>query len=578
MSLEARNRALPEWLNMIATCRIVLPRFQRYEAWSNQEIRDLLLTALRGLPAGSLLTQKVEGEPLFKWRPLRNAPIKADGDAISALLLDGQQRLTALWRALRDDYDRDDGEEQSRVFLAHFKDGKFDAETVEIKVQPTAKTKSGARAPQWLDSPLECWKRDLVPVSLLHPEVENSKINQWAKSAADFSADKPQTVNDMMNLLGDINEASKRITGFQLPFLELKAEMPKEIVLDVFVKINRRAVRLSAFDVVVAQVESEGESLHDLVSGIKRNTPRLLEFDSGPEDLLLSVACLLQNKQPNQTGFFQLDLAQMVLDWPLIERGVAAGVQFLSDERVWDGARLPSEAPLAPLFALFANAPTSPDALGNFHRKMRSYLWRAFFTDRYESAAATAAFQDFRALRDAQNGTSSEPAPLFDASRYPLPSEGELIGAGWPKSSQRLARAVLLLSLRGQALDIADSSPLSLDSLKKREYHHLYPVAYLVKNGRKESEAMRALNCALISWRTNRTISDKAPDEYLAERVKAALTDAAPPEKEIRGRLATHGIDFDALARGDYDAFLKDRAVWALKGMKELCDGSNWPT
>jgi len=252
-------------------------------------------------------------------------------------------------------------------------------------------------------------------------------------------------------------------------------------------------------------------------------------------------------------------------------------VQFLDDERVFDDARLPTEGPLAPLFALWAMAPTQPDQLGQFRHLMRRYLWRSFFSDRYERAAATAALQDYRALRDVVQHAGDEAAiPVFDETAHALPSVDAFTTAGWPRSRQRLARAVLLLSLRGMALDVADAAPLSHANLNRREYHHLYPVDYLKQNGKSEAEAMRALNCALISWRTNRTISNKAPQQYLEERIKAAPSDSTPAEDAILHRLATHGISLQSLAANDYEAFLQDRAVWAEAAMRALCAGHEW--
>src|SRR5256886_9919475 len=37
MAIEARNRALPEWFTRIRTHQVVLPRFQRFEAWGDRK-------------------------------------------------------------------------------------------------------------------------------------------------------------------------------------------------------------------------------------------------------------------------------------------------------------------------------------------------------------------------------------------------------------------------------------------------------------------------------------------------------------------------------------------------------------
>jgi hypothetical protein len=55
-----------------------------------------------------------------------------------------------------------------------------------------------------------------------------------------------------------------RFAEFNLPYLALPMETAPEVALNVFVKMNTRAVELTAFDILVAQVEeAAGQSLHD---------------------------------------------------------------------------------------------------------------------------------------------------------------------------------------------------------------------------------------------------------------------------------------------------------------------------
>ena len=126
-------------------------------------------------------------------------------------------------------------------------------------------------------------------------------------------------------------------------------------------------------------------------------------------------------------------------------------------------------------------------------------------------------------------------APVIQST---LPEAAELLEVGWPKRRDRLARAVLLLSFRGGALDLADGADITPTTVERREYHHLFPRAYLRDRGVSEAEADNALNCALITWRTNRTISADEPVKYLRERAEASELG----EPELRLRLRSHGI------------------------------------
>lgn len=76
-----------------------------------------------------------------------------------------------------------------------------------------------------------------------------------------------------------------------------------------------------------------------------------------------------------------------------------------------------------------------------------------------------------------------------------------------------------------------------------------------------------SLNCALVTWQTNRNIRDKTPEHYLAERRDG--TDLGEPE--VRARLATHLIPFDEMVSNDYQAFLNKRASMMFDKMTKLC-------
>jgi hypothetical protein len=289
-------------------------------------------------------------------------------------------------------------------------------------------------------------------------------------------------------------------------------------------------------------------------------------------DLVLPATAFLQGKRPTQRELVFLDFERMVEEWPLLVRGVEQLTAFLEEERIPDGARLPSEVVLAPLTVLWAKAPDDPDRLGAVRTLLRRYLWRAFVTTRYESAAATSSYQDFVALlpevETGQPGGSV--APIFDND---IPSPEEIRMSGWPKGRNRLSRAILSLSFRSGALDMADGATISHNNVTKREYHHLYPVAYLRDQGVSDEAASVALNCSLITWRTNRTISAKPPVEYLRERTAAATLG----EDEVRRRLTSHLIDYDDLAGGDFEAFLDRRAEQAHAAITRLCAGEVWP-
>ena len=553
--MEARNRTLTDWLTRIRTRQVQLPRFQRFEAWGSREVGALLTTVLRGLPAGALLVLDVGDKPPFAARSVVGAP--EEGERVVEHLLDGQQRLTSLWRALHGDY-------PDRSFYVQLEPDPETGEPFTV-VSRARWDQKGHRYPLWLNSPYDLWCKRMMPVEILRPG-NDAEAQAWAAEAA---TDGSMDTDVLLEIVGQASAFRDRFARFNLPFLSLPVTTPRDTALDVFITMNTSARPLSAFDIVVAEVEAEtGESLHALVADLRADVPTLSAYGEAG-DLLLRSAALLQDRTWNRSSFFARDFpARLVDSYPDLVVGAQRAVQFLEDERVFDRARLPTETVLPMLIALWASAPTGGDAEGRARLLFRRFLWSAFATERYERAVNTRTREDYRALVGRMAGKEG-PIPLFDGIDFPLPEAAQLVAAGWPTRRDRLARTVLAVSIRAGGLDLADGAPASRSSLADREYHHLFPVAWLRNAGTPEGQAYRALNCALVTWRTNRTIGAKAPERYLAER-----RDGTPlGEAEVRSRLDSHLVPFDELVAGDYDAFLAERAVLVGDAIKSLSMG-----
>ena len=161
--------------------------------------------------------------------------------------------------------------------------------------------------------------------------------------------------------------------------------------------------------------------------------------------------------------------------------------------------------------------------------------------------------------------------PIFDDSQYPLPNTDIIKTTGWPYRKDRLARGILAISLRCGGVDFADGNPVSREHLKEREYHHLFPKAWLMRNGFAEQDADIALNCALVTWKTNRALADKSPSEYISDRAKKSSLGMA----EIEQRLLSHSIPNAEVMSDDYDAFRDRRAKELHSLMVRLCNGES---
>ncbi len=301
------------------------------------------------------------------------------------------------------------------------------------------------------------------------------------------------------------------------------------------------------------------------------------------------MVALRQDRIPSQAGYRGINYTKMIDEWDTVVKGIKGVVRFLEDETIFDAQRLPSYTAIPIIAAIWEHLPTQPDQLGNARYLLRKFLWRAFLTSRYEQSSTSNALQDFRGLKKVlRDGADEDVVPILNADSYPLPTPEMVLQADWPKRKTILGRGLLALQIKCGAEDLADGARASIATITSkehpREYHHLFPASTLEDAEVPNKEAFRALNCALVTWRTNRTISNKDPIAYLKER----SDNSALGEKELRRRLKTHLIPYSKLAVGydgledqerrtrvktDYDAFLSARATILADAAQQACEG-----
>lgn len=591
-SSKAQDRTLGVWFQQIQQGQIKLPRFQRLEAWDRGRVTSFLNTIINNLPVGVTLALEVAGKEKFISRYISTAEPAVVG-TVNQHLLDGQQRLTAFWRSIYNNYER----ETYFIHLPEFDKNGETSNEAAVHCEPRWVNKNKQPMPRWAEYPDQCLERGMVPLSLLRPEDISSEIEDWVKTASLPLKPKPDEEDAFSKLEGynafqdrlksKIANLRERVKFFNLPYLSLPAETEKEVALQVFINMNTNSKPLALYDIIVAEVESVNEeSLHQREASLMEKCPHAARYGD-LRDLILSTSALLQDQSPNHRGMIDMNKKTLVDNWPKLERGLERMAALLVGQGIFDQPRLPTNAVLAVIAASYEFIPDNGDFLAKAEKLLRRYLWSSFFTNRYENAAATRAFADFKAIkallqRPQFTGEDELTVPVLNRSEYPLANADSLMAAGWPKSTGIEARGILAVTTFLGAYDFADNKKASYESVQDREYHHVFPDALLSE---VEIKSDLALNCALITWKTNRVIGRQDPLEYLQERVAWADTGV------VADRLKSHLISFKLLSKAhyadlhgpllkeklkvDFEGFLRDRASLVVAAMESLAAGGH---
>jgi len=586
--MEARNRRLSDWYGQIKRGEIKLPRFQRFEAWDRQRICSLVETVIHNLPLGITLVLEIGDEEKFVSRFMETAP--ESGNRVYEHLLDGQQRLTALWRTFHNNYEW----ESYFVYLKEFDKYENDEDRGDTTIYWRGRyyKKNQEKYPLWCDDPVQCLRRGMIPTSLLKPEDIQTEIDNWIETAT--NPDEPSDGKEELKAFYDFKkQVSDRIkdlraivANYNLPYLSLPPQTDKSVALNVFINMNTNSKPLSTYDIIVAEVENVmGQSLHDLEASLNDRHPEVARY-STLSDLILTTSALLQGHLPNQRGAWDMDKRKLVEYWEKMEDGLRRMANFLKSEGIYDEERLPTNAVLAIIAALCTEIPASGDKRGQDELLLKKYLWHSFFTDRYENSAATKAYADFLVLRNViraerkENGNPCSPddVPIFRDHKFV--EVEELMTGEWPKRASILGRGILAATCRLGALDFSTGERLDLNNIAERHYHHVFPDALLKEAG---IDGFLAINCALISDKTNFSIGRKDPVDYLKDRYQWAS------EAIVQERLQSHLIPVPELANGgyeglsetakseklkrDFEDFIHKRAELVLRAVKLLAEG-----
>ena len=589
------KRRVEEWLQMATEGQLALPSFQRNYIWKNrQSVADYLLAVFRDWPTGLFLVLKTNGEPKFKSRTL--AGIEGNSIAPAELLLDGQQRLTSLWQVFNGEADADyfvqvDSLEKSKPAVERIEFGTTKSDLIRK-----------------LQTPRAAYKRNFVPLAILLDKVTpDAKFGEiWAWCANVF-----KQAEDVERLRRSITWLRENLLlRPELHYFELPADTERDKAIHIFVQSNKSSVKVNEFDIAVAiALEQGGDDLRKRIGEFGESNPVFEHYIPSSRttreklvpavgEWIFLLACITElNEIPKRSKFEDAvrkifgpdsDTPDRFVDKLLGD--VHSAFLTISEYGAFTRDTLPALPPVHVLAAIQDSLKEvkKPLRKGMVNQIIRAYLFRSFFTKRYDSQANDALFRDYKGLRAwisqiTRTGTFNRDKrpPIFETDAYPLPPSDFFSDLRKPfaslRRSSRYRRAMSALMLSEPPLDWVtgeklDSSRFRILALEKKlDRHHLFPRAIL--RGTVEEEAIdHVLNGVFLTKATNQTIFRREPKEFIEWILKQS---GAPNESELRRRVEGHLVPYETLlASGSlkkrYSNFIENRAELVRKRIGKL--------
>ncbi|WP_334747259.1 DUF262 domain-containing protein [Nostoc sp.] len=246
----------------IKTGRIQLPDFQRDWVWDDIHVRRLLASISLAYPIGAVMMLQ-QGNQSRQFKPrLVNGVLKPENSTPSLLILDGQQRLTALFMVLLSELPVCIKDQKSQKFIKkwYYLDIKkcLNPEcdrTTAIVVLPESKIMR-----IFSGNLIDCSTPEKEYEALLFPLSKVFFFSEWRSKFSKHWRYNPQKLEliDTLEL-----EILKKFEHYQIPVIQLRDSLPKEAVCQVFEDTNTCGCDLNYFDLMSSSYCTADFSLRD---------------------------------------------------------------------------------------------------------------------------------------------------------------------------------------------------------------------------------------------------------------------------------------------------------------------------
>ena len=567
---------LAQLLDQAAQGVLQLPDFQRGWVWDDDHICSLLASISLSYPIGAVMTL-VAGNPDVKFKArLLEGVTRSDASSPETLLLDGQQRLTSLFQALKSGTavaTRDSrGNELQRYYYASINaciDPLADREEEGIVGVPANRM---VRSDFGRTIDLDLSTRDLEIAAEMFPlgvVFDASDTMDW----------------QMAYLQSDPGESSarldkwKRFQGalinpfvqYHVPTIALAKSTPKEAVCQVFEKVNTGGVTLTVFELLTATFaardfelrknwdarherlarhellgEVDGTAFLQIVTLLATYDRRHAYMQANPDDdKIPAVSCKRR------------DVLRLSLDdyrqWAdVAERGLRDAVPFLRNHRIFRSRDLPYATQLLPLGAIFGWL-NERAKLYAAQQRLAQWFWCGVLGEMYGGAAETRFAND---LEDCVAWIEGDASPAPPRTVQAAQFQAERLLTLRTRNSAAY-KGLYALQMKQGGRDFKTGQPIDVHAYMEDaiDIHHIFPRHWCETHGIDSSIANSIVNKTALDAHTNRRIGGNAPSLYLA-RIESG---DGIESHVLDGFLRTHDIDPVTLRRDDFAQFFNQR-------------------
>lgn len=562
-----RSQSIKLLIEDVDSGKIVLPEFQRDFVWETSKTYDLFDSLVKdifvgsiiyGIPSFEIMIRDVDNRKKItknKKRPSLN-PRKLSKEEIEQsrkidkpirLVLDGQQRTTAIYRAIK-------GTDEVYFVSKHEDELEkaFDKCNLEELLFEFSGTDDVNRICLKLS---DVWKMDTEDPD--EDEIKEKYFFQtdyYKNYSHEEDFDERGEFKKFRFLRKKITELIKAEKLLNYYLLDMSLE--KFVVF--FERSNTKGVQLNFIDILAAKLYIGNFNLKAKIKSFSDSYPN---YELVPEIIVRAIAYIKSSPKEINRNYILTGLkAEHFIElWDNICDLYKKSLDFLYENNyIISQSWMPYDNILIPTM-MFLN-----EIGGDFHKMTQKqkefysfWYWNSVFSLRYSGSSNERIIEDSTVLINIANGKKITSIAFFNKlTKTQVLNPDDIFS--FTKKANAVYKGVLnLINFHSSGLsDWKNDSKLSLNS--ELEDHHIFPKAYLevlLKNESEKDFIDCVANRTLVPKSLNIKISDKKPSEYLSEINKV--------NHEFKTTLQNHLIP-DELLTGeldnDYQFFIQIRA------------------
>jgi hypothetical protein len=565
---------LGQLLDQAAVGTLQLPDFQRGWVWDDNHIVSLLASVSLSYPIGAVMTLQA-GNPDVRFRPraLEGAEFHSPKEP-EILLLDGQQRMTSLFLALKSPKPvptRDSrGKELHRHYYAdmnHCTNPIADREEEGIVSVPADRLVTKDFGRQVVNDVRTREGEILAELFPLEMVMDAGRTMDWQMAYLEFGPGYREERFEKWKRF-----AQQIITPFlqyQVPTIQLARSTPKEAVCQVFEKVNTGGVSLTVFELLTATYAADDFNLRDAWIALRQRFdkhPLLRRFQATD---FLQVVTLLATYQRREdhlevnpsddkapaVSCKRRDVLRLGLEdyhkWAdIAAQGIERSVPFLHGEHVFRDRDLPYATQLVPLGAMFGLLGEKAETHAN-RQRLRQWFWCGVFGEMYGGSTETRFANDLQDCVAWIRTDGPDPRTMKDAQ-----FQAERLLTLRSRNSAAY-KGLYALQMKRGGRDFRTGNPIDVHAYfdDNIDIHHIFPQIWCSRNAVDRGLADCVVNKTAIDAHTNRRIGGNAPSAYLR---RIEINDGIA-SYDLDAIVRSHDIDPVALRQDDFASFFNQR-------------------